>query len=104
MFHNLLKWVLLKCKAWWESISGKACRSQKDGAKPMVTQEKNDHVLWMADCYTLAKRFPEVTTWMSLLEKIAPKTCSLSPFHYWLWKEIWLASHSTDAEEKPALV
>jgi len=70
----------------------------------MVAEERNDQVLWMADCYTLAKRFPDVATWMSLLERIAPPNCNLSPFHYWLWKEIWRASHTTDVEEKAAVV
>lgn len=86
--------------SWWESL-----QVQLNGARQMAIHGKNDQVLWMADCYTLAKRFPDASTWMALLERIAPKTCSLSPFHYWLWKEIWLASHSTDVEEeKHALV
>jgi hypothetical protein len=63
----------------------------------MLTQEKSEQVLWMADCYSLAKRFPNPRTWMSLLEPADP---NLNPFHYWLWMEIWKASH-TETEMDP---
>jgi len=59
----------------------------------MLTGEKTDQVLWMADCYSLAKRFPNCRTWMALLEPSEPEAWDqLSPFHYWLWMEIWKAA------------
>lgn len=59
----------------------------------MLTKEKSEQVLWMADCYSLAKRFPNCRTWMSLLQPSEPtKQASISPFHYWLWMEIWKAA------------
>lgn len=64
----------------------------------MLTQDKSEQVLWMADCYSLAKRFPNPGTWMSLLEPSEPQGLdSLNPFHYWLWMEIWKAAQ-TEAE------
>jgi hypothetical protein len=65
----------------------------------MLTQEKGEQVLWMADCYSLAKRFPNPRTWMALLEPADP---NLNPFHYWLWMEIWKASHS-DSDPEPKI-
>lgn len=64
----------------------------------MLTQEKQDQVLWMADCYSLAKRFHDAHTWMSLLDR-GEADAQLHPFHYWLWMEIWKAAQS---EENPA--
>ncbi|HEY9870936.1 MAG TPA: hypothetical protein V6D08_17355 [Candidatus Obscuribacterales bacterium] len=59
----------------------------------MLTREKSEQVLWMADCYSLAKRFPNCSTWMALLEPVAADNYKeLSPFHYWLWMEIWRAA------------
>jgi hypothetical protein len=59
----------------------------------MVTQQTTEQVLWMADCYSLAKRFPNPHTWLSLLEPVEPEdAASLNPFHYWLWMEIWKAA------------
>jgi len=67
----------------------------------MLTREKSEQVLWMADCYSLAKRFPNCGTWMALLEPVAADTPQdLSPFHYWLWMEIWRAAQPE--HEKPA--
>jgi hypothetical protein len=60
----------------------------------MLTQDRNEQVLWMADCYSLAKRFPNAGTWMSLLEPVSPQGAELKPFHYWLWMEIWKAAQS----------
>jgi hypothetical protein len=54
------------------------------------TKEK-EQVLWMADCYSLAKRFPHPHLWLSLLEP-ENDTQEISPFHYWLWMEIWKAA------------
>ncbi len=65
----------------------------------MLTREKSDQVLWMADCYSLAKRFPNCRTWMALLDPGEPKA-ELSPFHYWLWMEIWKAAQ-TEEEAAP---
>jgi hypothetical protein len=59
----------------------------------MITRDKSEQVLWMADCYSLAKRFPNPRTWMSLLEPMDPyNQTTLNPFHYWLWMEIWKAA------------
>ncbi len=67
----------------------------------MVTKNKTDQILWMADCYSLAKRFPNPHTWLCLL---APKKIegteeyeNLSPYDYWLWMEIWKAAQSASA-------
>jgi len=65
----------------------------------MLTQERNEQVLWMADCYSLAKRFPNPRTWMSLLEPLEPEDAEhLNPFHYWLWMEIWKAAQTKSDE------
>jgi hypothetical protein len=62
-----------------------------------LTKKKEDPVIWMADCYDLAKRFPDPQVWLSLLEPLEEesKEGALNPFHYWLWMEIWKASHDT---------
>jgi hypothetical protein len=65
----------------------------------MARQETVEKVLWMADCYSLAKRFPDANTWLSLLEpgeKVDSK--EISPFHYWLWMEIWKAAQTEPAQ------
>jgi hypothetical protein len=59
----------------------------------MGTQQTTEQVLWMADCYSLAKRFPNPHTWLSLLEPVEPENVAdINPFHYWLWMEIWKAA------------
>jgi hypothetical protein len=66
----------------------------------MITDDRNEQVLWMADCYSLAKRFPNPGTWMSLLgQDNHNRQEDYNPFHYWLWMEIWKASHSNNMEE-----
>jgi hypothetical protein len=62
-----------------------------------LTRRKDDQVIWMADCYDLAKRFPNPHTWLSLLEPLEQAESDLNPFHYWLWMEIWKAAQ--DIEE-----
>ena len=73
----------------------------------MVTKETTDQVLWMADCYSLAKRFPNPHTWLSLLEPVETLDIEkLNPFHYWLWMEIWKAAQlaeKTNADQEPAM-
>ncbi|MDP3510440.1 MAG: hypothetical protein Q8T09_20895 [Candidatus Melainabacteria bacterium] len=73
----------------------------------MVTKETTDQVLWMADCYSLAKRFPNPHTWLSLLEPVETLDIEkLNPFHYWLWMEIWKAAQLAEkdkAEDEPAI-
>ncbi|CAN5174015.1 hypothetical protein BH11CYA1_BH11CYA1_11390 [soil metagenome] len=65
----------------------------------MVTKETTDQVLWMADCYSLAKRFPNPHTWLALLEPVETLDIEkLNPFHYWLWMEIWKAAQLADKE------
>ncbi|MDR3615760.1 MAG: hypothetical protein P4L53_19535 [Candidatus Obscuribacterales bacterium] len=66
----------------------------------MATQQTTDQqVLWMADCYSLAKRFPDSRTWLSLLDPVEPKDAKhLNPFHYWLWMEIWKAAQTEQPE------
>ena len=69
----------------------------------MVTKETNEQVLWMADCYSLAKRFPNPHTWLALLEPVETVDVEkLNPFHYWLWMEIWKAAQLTDRAEAEA--
>ena len=64
----------------------------------MVTQQnttETEQVLWMADCYSLAKRFPNPHTWLSLLQPDEPTDANdINPFHYWLWMEIWKAAQT----------
>jgi hypothetical protein len=63
----------------------------------MGTQQTTEQVLWMADCYSLAKRFPNPHTWLSLLEPVEPENAADSnPFHYWLWMEIWKAAQAEE--------
>lgn len=72
----------------------------------MVTKETTDQVLWMADCYSLAKRFPNPHTWLSLLEPVETLDIEkLNPFHYWLWMEIWKAAQlaEKDNADEPAI-
>jgi hypothetical protein len=65
----------------------------------MARQETTEQVLWMADCYSLAKRFPDANTWLSLLEPgDETKEKDISPFHYWLWMEIWKAAQTETPE------
>ncbi|MBU6450234.1 MAG: hypothetical protein KGS72_00535 [Cyanobacteria bacterium REEB67] len=63
----------------------------------MVTKDTTEQVLWMADCYSLAKRFPNPHTWLALLEPV--ETVNYSPFHYWLWMEIWKAAQLNDKSD-----
>ena len=70
-------------------------------ATQQTTRQTTDQVLWMADCYSLAKRFPNPHTWLSLLEPVESSDAkNLNPFHYWLWMEIWKAAQ----DEEPATV
>jgi hypothetical protein len=55
----------------------------------------SDQVFWMADCYDLAKRFPNPSTWLALLEQQEQETAEVNPFHYWLWMEIWKAAQDS---------
>lgn len=75
--------------------------------KAMVTKETTDQVLWMADCYSLAKRFPNPHTWLALLEPVETLDIEkLNPFHYWLWMEIWKAAQLAEkdsASEEPVI-
>ncbi len=60
-----------------------------------ATKDNTDQILWMADCYSLAKRFPNPHTWLSLLEPVEVEDVeNLNPFHYWLWMEIWKAAQT----------
>jgi len=61
-------------------------------AMATVTQRQDDPVFWMADCYDLAKRFPNPQTWLALLEPLEQENKDLNPFNYWLWMEIWKAA------------
>ena len=62
--------------------------------------DPRDQVLWMADCYSLAKKFPNPHTWLALLEPVETKDAeSLNPFHYWLWMEIWKAAQLAEKDE-----
>ncbi len=67
-----------------------------------TTKETTEQVLWMADCYSLAKRFPNPHTWLSLLEPVEADPDTLNPFHYWLWMEIWKAAQTEQKETATA--
>jgi hypothetical protein len=72
----------------------------------MVTQatQNTDYLLWMADCYSLAKRFPNPHKWLALMEPVEPSDAeSLNPFHYWLWMEIWKAAQQSEEQAEPVL-
>jgi hypothetical protein len=61
----------------------------------MVTKQKDQQVIWMAECYSLAKRFPNPHTWLSLLEPVGGNEIKdFNAFHYWLWMEIWKVAHT----------
>lgn len=61
----------------------------------MATKDSTEQILWMADCYSLAKRFPNPHTWLALLEPVEMADVEkLNPFHYWLWMEIWKAAQT----------
>ena len=66
----------------------------------MATTDTNDQILWMADCYSLAKRFPNPHTWLALLEpQDVEDVDKINPFHYWLWMEIWKAAQTSSQPE-----
>ncbi|MDZ4833699.1 MAG: hypothetical protein SGJ27_07945 [Candidatus Melainabacteria bacterium] len=65
----------------------------------MARKDNNEQILWMADCYSLAKRFPNPNTWLSLLQPVE-QASDVNPFHYWLWMEIWKAAQT----EEPSVV
>jgi hypothetical protein len=82
LFYQRLIWVL---------------SNQADGDRTMATKQSTDQVLWMADCYSLAKRFPNPHTWLALLEPTERvDAASINPFHYWLWMEIWKAAQLSE--------
>ncbi len=61
----------------------------------MTGLDAADKILWMADCYLLAKRFPDPVTWLSLLQSKSKKSSTdINPLNYWLWMEIWKAAQS----------
>lgn len=72
------------------------------GTKQALKQKRDakDQVLWMADCYSLAKKFPNPHTWLALLEPVEFSDAEkLNPFHYWLWMEIWKAAQLAEKDE-----
>jgi len=77
----------------------KARKIQKHEEDTMLTKEKDEQVLWMAECYSLAKRFPSPHTWLSLLEPAdAEESKNFNAFHYWLWMEIWKVAHTEQSQ------
>ncbi len=57
--------------------------------------DTTEKVLWIADCYSLAKRFPDPVTWLALLQsKNKRANKEINPFYYWLWMEIWKAAQT----------
>lgn len=55
----------------------------------------------MADCYDLAKRFPNPHTWLCLLEPLEQgNKKDFNPFHIWLWMEIWKAAQDDDGDNE----
>lgn len=72
----------------------------KSGIQLMTRQAPTEQVLWMADCYSLAKRFPDPQAWLSLLTPAEhAQSKGINPFHYWLWMEIWQAAQNEAADE-----
>ncbi len=67
----------------------------------MARKDNTEQILWMADCYSLAKRFPNPSTWLSLLEPVE-QASDVNPFHYWLWMEIWKAAQTEEPSVAPA--
>lgn len=65
----------------------------------MAGKQSMNQVLWMADCYSLAKRFPNPHTWLALLESEQADSQDINPFHYWLWMEIWKAAQHSGEKE-----
>jgi hypothetical protein len=64
-----------------------------------LNKQKFEQVFWMADCYSLAKKFPNPHTWLALLEPLEQEEKEkINPFHYWLWMEIWKAAQSNADE------
>jgi hypothetical protein len=61
-----------------------------------LTKQKEAPVMWMADCYDLAKKFPNPHTWLALLEPLEIGNSELNPFHIWLWMEIWKAAQDSE--------
>lgn len=60
-----------------------------------ASKQTNERILWMADCYNLAKRFPNSRDWANLLKPVKHENAEdLNPFHYWLWMEIWKVAQS----------
>jgi hypothetical protein len=55
-------------------------------------------ILWLADCYSLAKRFPDPVIWLALLHLKSQTITNLNPFYYWLWMEIWKAAQNEQVE------
>lgn len=65
-----------------------------------LIRDKDDQVTWMADCYDLAKRFPNPHSWLALLEPLEQGDYDkINPFHYWLWMEIWKAAQDTPDDQ-----
>ena len=61
----------------------------------MSTLETTERILWLADCYSLAKRFPDPVTWLALLQlKKNQRINDINPLYYWLWMEIWQAAQA----------
>ncbi|HEY9716056.1 MAG TPA: hypothetical protein V6C69_01200 [Trichormus sp.] len=81
--------------------------------KQLTNETTEERVLWMADCYSLAKVVPNPHTWLYLLEsdeqqetadnaKLADNP-QYAKFR-WLWMEIWKAAQAeSEAEEAVAV-
>lgn len=66
----------------------------------MTGLETTEKVLWLADCYSLAKRFPDPAAWLALLHAKNDKAAAnINPFYYWLWMEIWQAAQNEQRVE-----
>ena len=63
----------------------------------MSVSDTTNKVLWIADCYSLAKRFPDPLTWLALLQpRLKQHGKEINPLYYWLWMEIWNAAQNTE--------
>lgn len=82
-------------------------------SQQLTNESTEERVLWMADCYSLAKVVPNPHTWLYLLEpddeqqetaenaKLAENP-QYAKFR-WLWMEIWKAAQAeTEPEEAMA--
>jgi len=79
-------------------------------SQQQTNETTEERVLWMADCYSLAKVVPNPHTWLYLLESDDQQETgdsaklSDNPQYAkfrWLWMEIWKAAQIEAEAEEP---